>query len=199
MEFFRRAEGMPSRLGILPGTFNPITVAHVALARAALSHVDEVVYILPRVFPHKPYGRVSFAQRVELLSAAAAEDHSFSIAAADGGLFVEIAEECRAAYGKDVAFTFLCGRDAAERIVNWDYGCSGALGEMLRQFDLLVAARGGEYEPPPEFRAAIRSVDLAGEFDHVSATAVRGMIARGESWEHLVPAAIRQRVREIYG
>lgn len=199
MHFFRRADGMPSRLGILPGTFNPITVAHVALARAALSHVDEVVYVLPRVFPHKPYDRASFAQRVQLLLAAAGEDPGFSVAAADGGLFVEIAAECRAAYGNHVAFTFLCGRDAAERIVNWDYGRPGALGDMLRQFDLLVAARGGEYEPPAEFRAAIRSMELAGEFDHVSATEVRELIARGETWEHLVPSAIRQRVKEIYG
>jgi nicotinate-nucleotide adenylyltransferase len=199
MHFFRRAEGMPSRLGILPGTFNPITVAHVALARAALSHVDEVVYILPRVFPHKPYARASFAQRVELLCAAAGDDPSFSVAAADGGLFLEMAAECRAAYGSQVAFTFLCGRDAAERIVNWDYGRPGVLGEMLRQFDLLVAARCGAYEPPAEFRAAIRSMELAGPFDHVSATEVRAMIARGEAWEHLVPAAIRQRVSEIYG
>ena len=42
MEFFQTAEGIPFRLGILPGTFNPVTVAHVALARAALSLVDEV-------------------------------------------------------------------------------------------------------------------------------------------------------------
>ncbi len=171
----------------------------MGLARAALSHVDEVVYILPRVFPHKPYSRASFAHRVELICAATGEDTGFSVAAADGGLFVEIAAECRAAYGSDVAFTFLCGRDAAERIVNWDYGRPEALGEMLRQFDLLVAARGGAYEPPAEFRTAIRSMDLAELFDQISATEVRGMIARGEAWEHLVPAAIRQRVREIYG
>ena len=199
MHFFQRAEGKPSRLGIFPGTFNPITVAHVALARAALSRVDEVVYILPRVFPHKSYEGASFAQRAQLLCGASGDDPGVSVAASDGGLFVEIAAECRAAYGNDVAFTFLCGRDAAERIVNWDYGRPGALGEMLRQFDLLVAARGGGYEPPAEFRAAIRSMELAAKFDHVSATEVRGMIARGEAWEHLVPTAIRQRVREIYG
>jgi len=27
---------------------------------------------------------------------------------------------------------------------------------------------------------------------------VRGLIARKEPWEHLVPAAVRRRVREIY-
>jgi nicotinic acid mononucleotide adenylyltransferase len=63
---------------------------------------------------------------------------------------------------------------------------------------LLVAARGGAYEPPGEFRAAIRTLELTGEFDHVSATEVRERMARGQPWEHMLPAAVRRRVREIY-
>src|SRR3954470_17722032 len=114
MEFFQRAARDTKRLGILPGTFNPVTVAHMALARAALSHVQEVVFVLPRVFPHKPYSGASFDERVELLRAAI-EEPEFSIATADGGLFVEIAEECREAYGPETRLTLLCGRDAAER------------------------------------------------------------------------------------
>src|SRR5438270_8661990 len=98
MEFFQRASLPVRRLGILPGTFNPITVAHLALARAALRHVDEVVFVLPRVFPHKTYSGASFAERVEMLRVAVAREEVFSIAAADGGLFAEIARECRAAY-----------------------------------------------------------------------------------------------------
>jgi nicotinic acid mononucleotide adenylyltransferase len=69
---------------------------------------------------------------------------------------------------------------------------------MLCQFDLLVASRGGDYAPPPEFRAAMRCLELSGEFGHVSATEVRARIARGDPWEHLVPEAVRERVREIY-
>jgi nicotinate-nucleotide adenylyltransferase len=214
MEYFRRAaipavlsKGDPAnycpagpwRLGIFPGTFNPVTVAHVALARAALSRLDEVLYVLPRVFPHKQYLRASFAQRLQFLSAAVGESEACSIASTEGGLFVEIAAECRAAYGEETALTFLCGRDAAERIVTWDYGDPGALPAMLRQFDLLVAARRGEYTPPPEFRHAIQRLELAGEFDHVSATEVREKIARGEPWEHLVPPEARRLAAEIYG
>jgi len=201
MEFLRRAKGSPSRVGVFPGTFNPVTVAHVALAQAALSRVDEVVYTLPRVFPHKLYSHshASFAQRLQLLSAVAGEGEACSIASAEGGLFVEIAAECHAAYGAQTALTFLCGRDAAERIVSWDYGDPGALAAMLRQFDLLVAARRGEYAPPPEFRHVIQPLELAGEFDHVSATEVREKIARGEPWEHLVPRAVRRLALEIYG
>src|ERR1035438_9124690 len=134
MDFFRRAAGHPCRLGILPGTFNPVTIAHLALARAALSSVDEVLFVLPRAFPHKEYSGASFGERLELLCAAVSGGQAFSIAAADRGLFREIAAECRAAYGEGVRLTFLCGRDAAQRIASWDYGYPGAFVEMLREF-----------------------------------------------------------------
>src|SRR5580658_5803721 len=106
MEFIRRSGARsstalrpPKRVGILPGAFNPVTVAHLALARAALSQVAEVVFVLPQVFPHKPYHGAQFAARVEMLRAAIADEPAFSLAAADGGLFVEIAAECRKTYG----------------------------------------------------------------------------------------------------
>lgn len=70
---------------------------------------------------------------------------------------------------------------------------------MLRQFDLLVARRNGEYEPPAEFSAAMERLDVPGGLDSVSATEVRNRIARGEDWHHLVPSGIQARVREIYG
>ena len=198
MDFVQRARGPVSRLGILPGTFNPLTVAHLALGHAALSQVDEVLFTLPRALPHKEYIGASFDERVEMLRAALAGETQFSIAASSGGLFVEIAGECRAAYGQSVRLSFLCGRDAAERIADWDYGRPGAFPEMLSRFDLLVAARGGSYRAPPAIASAVSPLMLAGEFDHVSATEVRDRIRRREPWEHLVPEAIHGHVRRIY-
>ena len=122
----------------------------------------------------------------------------FSAAAGEGGLFVEIAAECRESYGSDVRLTFLCGRDAAERIANWDYGRTGAFSEMLTGFDFLVAARGGEYCPPPNLSGSFDRLQLNGAFDHVSASHVRARISSGQAWEHLVPPAVRRRVGEIY-
>jgi nicotinate-nucleotide adenylyltransferase len=197
MVFLRRASIAPKRLGIFPGAFNPVTVAHVALAQAALAHVDEVVFVLPRVFPHKDYAGASFDDRLAMLDAAL-DDPAFSIATTDAGLFVDIASECRAEYGDGVGIALLCGRDAAERIAGWDYGRPDAFAEMLRGFDLLVAARDGQYDPPAEFAPAIRRLNPAGT-ESVSATDVRERANRGEAWEHLVPAAARALARRIYG
>src|ERR1035437_10406016 len=197
MEFFRSSADRLGRLGVFPGTFNPVTVAHLALAESALAVVEEVVFVLPRQFPHKTYSGASFEQRVELLEMALAGKPRFSVAACERGLFAEIAGECREAYGADVRLSFLCGRDAAERIANWDYGSPGAYLEMLQQFDLLVAARGGEYCPPESLVSSCARLELSGAFDHVSASEVRTRIGNGEPWEHLVPAAVRRRVGEI--
>jgi len=199
MRFVRRAAGSPSRLGILPGTFNPVTVAHLALANAARQYCDEVLVVLPRVFPHKSYSGASLEERLELLNAALDPEAPFSLAVANAGLFIEIAHECREAYGPGVRLSFLCGRDAAERIAGWNYGRADAFPEMLRQFDLLIANRNGEYVPPSELSVGMERLELPSDLDPVSATEVRQRLAREDTWEHLVPANIRERVRAIYG
>jgi len=198
MEFFRRAEGQPGRLGILPGTFNPVTVAHLALARAARNFCDEIVFVLPRVFPHKEYTGATLEERMQLLDEVVRSESGFSLAVAEAGLFVDIAAECRQAYGTHVRLSFLCGRDAAERIVEWDYGAEGSVAEMLRQFDLLEAAREGDYTPPSSLAPGIQPLPMAAEFGFVSATAVRAQVATAGAWEHLVPPEIRNQVRQIY-
>jgi nicotinate-nucleotide adenylyltransferase len=196
IEFVRRAEVAPRRLAILSGAFNPPTLAHLALARAALAHVDEVLFVLPREFPHKTYEGASFSERLEMLQQAAVEPR-FSIASTQGGLFIEIARECREVYS-GAALSFLCGRDAAERTVNWDYGDPAAFAAMLDEFDLRVAARRGSYEPPPHLAPRIHPLAMESDYDELSATDVRERIARGELWEHLVPEAIIPLVRRIY-
>jgi len=196
MDFFRRAAGSPSKLGILAGTFNPPTRAHLALARAALGLVDEVVFVLPREFPHKTYEQASFAERVEMLEAALADAPRCSIAATAQGLFVDIARECRQAYGPACELYFVCGCDAAERAANWDYGRPGAFREQLREYQLLVAARQGSWQGPPGMRGRIYALAL--EQDWVSASEVRRRIRSGEEWEQLVPAAVAALARKTY-
>lgn len=198
MDFFRRATVTPRRLAVLPGTFNPPTRAHLALARAALVSVDEVLFVLPRTFPHKAYTGASFEDRVRMLAAAIRDEPRFSIASCDGGLFIEVARQCRQAYGSGVELLILCGRDAAERAVTWDYGPSGVFRDQLNEYRLLVAPRDGSYQPPAEFKDRIRALAALDGCDEVSATDVRERVRCGEPWDHLVPQPIVEMVRGIY-
>jgi len=198
MQFHRRAAVSPTRLGVFPGSFNPPTIAHLALARAALKAVDEVVFVLPRSFPHKEYRGTNLEQRVELLQDTVSVDPRFSLAITEGGLFIDIAHECRVAYGADIGLSFVCGRDAAERIASWNYGRAEAWPEMLREFEMLVAPRAGGYSPHPDQLGSFRQITIDPGCDLISATEVRRRIATGEPWEHLVPEAIHARVREFY-
>lgn len=185
---------MRKRIAILTGAFNPLTRAHVALADAARSVLGEVRCVVPRSYPHKEIQGASLDQRVEMLRKALGHCR---VERTEGGLFIEIAREIKMRE-PDAEVHFICGRDAAERILNWDYGEPDFAHRMLQEFGLLVAARQGEFEPPQPFRSRIVPIRLEGEFDEISSTEVRRRMRAREPWEHLVPEEIVSFVREVY-
>ncbi len=197
LRFWKNSEQPGRRLGILSAAFNPVTVAHLEIARQARRqyHLDEVLFLLPLLFPHKEYTGASLQQRLEMLRAALAAEPQFSIGSTDRGLFLDIARECRPHYGRQAEFFFLCGRDAAERIAGWDYGEEIPLGEQLRQFQVLVAPRGGPYVPPAQWAGRMHPLRVSPGIAAVSSSAVREAIAAGEDWEHLLPTGAAAVIR----
>ncbi len=196
MKFHRRACGTPKRVAVFPGSFNPPTVAHLALAESALAHAEEVVFVLPESFPHKDFSGVGFEGRLSLLLQAA--DHPrYSVASTAGGLFVDVAQELQPHY-PGARQHFVCGRDAAERIVGWDYGDPEALAKMFSALSLLVAARDGQYQPPAAHAQAIATLQLPRDFSDVSATEVRRRVAEAGEWRSLIPESLWERVWRLY-
>ena len=198
MEFRRRqikSQGQPHRVGLVPGSYNPPTNAHRALLEAALEHVDEAVAVLPRAFPHKSYDGASLEDRIRMLELMSPEP--YSIAISEGGLFIEMCEEFQVEAGP-AEVSIACGRDAAERILSWDYADPEALDRMFASFRLLVAARQGEFNPPLRFRDRVRSLGIAPEHDDVSSTAVRERIRTGAGWRHLVPELAAPLIAQLY-
>jgi nicotinate-nucleotide adenylyltransferase len=186
------------RLGIFPGAFNPVTRAHLAVARAARDQhrLDQVAFLLPRNFPHKEYEGTTLEERVALLEAATGADPALAIASSGGGLFIEIAREFRAVCGGDVEIHLLCGRDAAERIVRWDYGDEIPFSRQLEEFQMLVASRAVEYSVPAAYASRMHPILMPPAYDEVSSSAVRQAIAQGRDWEHLVPENVARQIRE---
>lgn len=206
VKLWRRASGGlwpaldPSvrRLAVLPGSFNPPTLAHLALATQALEFAPEVVLALPAAMPHKTFDDVGPAERLKLMVAACEPHPRLSVAETERGLFIEMAREFRAHFGP-VEISFVCGRDAAERIVGWNYGDGDSIEQQLNEYALLVAARQGHYQPPPHLAHRIQALPLDGSFDAHSATDVRTRLTEGLPWEHLVPQQIVPLVAQYYG
>ena len=186
----------PGSLVIVPGAFNPPTRAHVILARAAMAAADAVLFTVPSTLPHKEFTGASLEQRLAMLARITASDHRLGTAVAAGGLYADIAHEARESF-PGARISLLCGRDAAERIVNWPYDQPEVLERMLSECELLVASRYGAYEPPEHLRARVRGLSTP-NLDEFSSTRLREMLAAGEDWSPLAPEEIVDLIEEIY-
>ncbi len=193
MEFVLRRKPALDRLAVFPGAFNPPTRAHQAMALAALAHADEVVLTLSTRMPHKSMDPAEVEQRLAWMRLLAEDDPRISVALCDAGLFVDMAREARTAAGVE-RVSIVCGRDAAERALLWDYGDLPGFGEQLSEFTLLVAPRLGKIEVGPTLAGRIEHLDLEEQFQALSSTEARQRMEAGERWEDLVPARIAARL-----
>lgn len=184
-----------ARVGILAGAFNPPTLAHLSLLSAASRTLDHTVCVLPKEYPHKTFSGATLDERIAMLARL-----GNSVAIADQGLFIDIAREFRRDIAPGADLHFICGRDAAERIVTWNYGQAiPSIHQQLREYKLLVARRGGAYLPPPDIAASIGTLDVEQDWEEVSSTRVRDWIALGDArWRTLIPEAIAEEVARIY-
>lgn len=195
--------------GVLSGRFNPPTLAHLALAAAALDQLalHEIVFVLPENPPHKQELAPSHAERAEMLLLATEAESRYSVAVTRDGLFLDIYRALKPHLPPDARILFLAGRDAAERILlHWPYVDSErALAEMFAAFEVAVADRSGQFTIPPQaparrFAERIHRLNLPPEFDALSATAVRERLRRGEPIWDCVPEPVARYIyrRHLY-
>jgi len=186
------------RLGILGGAYNPITVAHLILAKATLTQFDlhEVIFVLSKMPPQKSLVGASIDQRLEMMRMSVADIPFISIGLCSHGLFLDIAVALQRVYPQDSDFFFIAGRDAAERILTWPYDePAEALRQMFGAFQLVVVERQGGFSLPKDpliqqYAGRIHPLSLAENFDHVSSTRVRQLLRAGESCEDLLPEEV---------
>lgn len=186
------------QLGIFSGAFNPITVAHVALARSAFQHyhLHEVLFLLPLTQPHRLIVDASIEARLHMMALAVQDDPAFSVGSCTHGLFIDICRAVETAYPAQTHLWFITGRDAAERVLTWPYpDPARALGELFAHAELLVADREGSFVVPeiPSVRShaeRIHTLPLPPEYNPISATDVRMRLGRGKEVAALVPPPV---------
>ncbi|HXH56308.1 adenylyltransferase/cytidyltransferase family protein [Iamia sp.] len=128
-------------LAVYPGSFDPPTVAHLAIARAALSHVDEVCFVLSRVALGKEdlTSRTPVEDRRDVLRQATDADPRLSVAVTEARLVVDIA----AGAGADAV---VVGADKWAQILDpaWYGGSVAARDDSVARLPrVLLAARAG--------------------------------------------------------
>ncbi len=154
---------MTRRCGAFPGSFNPLTIAHLHVAETARGEhdLDEVHLIVSEVALDKPAPPgPSFAKRVELLRADAEEYEWLQVQTTTSQLIVDIVE------GYDVV---IMGADKWRQVneVRY-YGSAAERDQAVAQLPKVVVAPRSGAEVPDDLR-----LDTAEEFHKVSSTQAR--------------------------
>ncbi len=200
--------GVPSsrqgRLGVLGGAYNPITLAHLAIADTVVRMfgIHEVLFLLPAVPPHKTIFGASLEQRLEMMQLAVEEWPYATVGLSTHGLFLDMYQGLLGVYPPHTEVFFLTGRDAAERILTWKYDdAEAALRQMFTAFQLIVCDREGPFHLPEDplfapYRQRLHCCTLPPDLHHVSATEVRQRCHHGLPLDDLVPAGVARYIGE---
>jgi len=180
---------MAERLGVFGGTFDPVHVGHLAIARAAVETVslDRVLFVVARRSPLKDRSpQASEADRVAMLRLAVSGEPAFAVSTlelerAGPSYTVDTLEEL----ARSGASLFLIlGGDAFADLGRWQRA------ERIRELaTILVAARRGAPEP-----AGARPLD-APRLD-LSSRELRARASRGRSLRYLVPDTVWRYIEE---
>lgn len=194
------------RVGILCGSFNPLTLAHSQLAEQACQtwQLDQVFLSLATLTVDKEQVTgLGLEDRLVLLSLYAASRPSMRVALVNRGLYVEQAQAFRRLLGADAELCFLTGMDKLVQILDPRYyqDRDAALHELFDLACLIVANRGEldqaafrQLLVQPEnqvFGPAIHFFPLSAATSAIkdlSATAIRDALAAGRSVGDHVPA-----------
>ncbi len=200
-----RAAIVPGSLGVLGGTFDPIHVAHLALAQEAAESLglERVLFVPAGSPPHKPGVAITAgADRLAMVRLAIAGNDRFDVSSFEldraGPSYtvdtLEALATVRASRGAGAGvgeLTLILSADAFLGLPSWHEPR-----RVLELARLAVAPRDGYPEAGPEFLAtefpklADRAVFLDGPRIRLSASVLRDRAAAGRSLRYLVPDAV---------
>jgi nicotinate-nucleotide adenylyltransferase len=183
------------KLGLFGGSFDPVHLGHLLMARAAREEaaLDRIFFIPAAQSPFKPAATsASGPERLRLLHLALAGDVTAQVDDREvlrGGTSFSI--DTVRAYRKDypgAELFYLIGADQTAQLHLWRDAA-----ELARLAQFLIIPRPGEViaELPSPFRGrALRGFPLA-----VSSSEIRRRIKAGMGVQHLVPPAVEEAIR----
>jgi len=191
-------------VGLVPGSFDPITRAHLALADAALQLVDAVVLLYSvRTLPKEAIGPgheplLSERQRLDVLIEVSQARARTAAAVCSHGLLVDQLRAARRRWPRPVALSFVVGSDKLLQVFDpkWYDDRDRAVARLFQEANVLFAVRVGD---EPAVDALMRSSDVAPWLGHlgrlgvpadvaaISSRTVRKVLRSGGDVSALVP------------
>ncbi len=174
-------EGMARRIGLFGGSFDPIHVGHLILAREVREQLglERVVFIPAAVSPHKLDRHPAPAEaRLAMVRAAIEGEAGFDcddceLRREGPSYTIETVRTMRARWPGAELYYFI-GTDNLAKLETWR-----EIGELRRLAEFVVLDR-GEAKAMEGFRCVGRRVE-------VSSTEIRNRVARGDSIRYLLP------------
>lgn len=195
-------------VGILGGTFDPVHLAHLALARVAADclGLDQVIWIPAGQPPHRPAPRAAPHHRLAMTRLAIADDPRFvldasEVASTAASYTVHTLERLRGQFGPARPLVLLMGADALRGLAGW-YRWR----ELFALAHIAVATRPGfpfaSLEPPVAEEFAARratSTEIAGRpcGAIVPFELVAGTVSATEARQLLATDAPREKLLEL--
>ncbi len=191
-----------TRVGVLAGSFNPPTLAHLALADSALAHgaVDAVLWVVSRVTVDKEaVTRAPLAARLTTLAALTERRDHDAAGLIAGGLYADQARMLRAALPHLTDLAFIVGYDKIVQIFDPRYYAdrAAALNALFTRARVLVAPRGAgdaaaltallRLPANRPWADRVTGIPLAPQWRALSSSQMRARVARGEGVGDLVP------------
>lgn len=195
------------RVGVLPGSFNPPTVAHLELARAARRRfdLDTVAFSLGSVIVDKERVEgLCREDRLLLLSLLTADDVRTAAVVVNRGLYSEQAPAFRACFGDDADLWFIVGMDKVLQIFDPRYyeDRDAALDMLFAQVRLIAANREAwdagalrallDRPENAPYRDRVQPLTLPPHLRNQSSSAVRRGAEAGEPAGDAVSPAVRE-------
>jgi hypothetical protein len=156
------------RVGVYPGTFNPPTVAHVAIAEAAWRQggLDRVDLVLSRQPLGKDSVQPTLEDRVAVLDAIASTRPWLGVRITDARLIADVAA------GYDAV---VVGADKWLQIIDpsWYEGSVAARDEAVASLPRLLLVLRPPYQVPTELPPGSLLLEVASDHANVSSTGAR--------------------------
>lgn len=180
------------RIGYFGGSFDPVHVGHVALARevAGEMELDALRFLVARRPPHKPDRALTAgAHRAAMLELALAGEERLQVDrrefGREGPSYTVLSMEEVRAEEPDAELFFLIGADNLPDLPGWF-----RFADLARMVTFLVAERPGEPAPDDALLGRIGARRVRVTARDVSSTEIRRRAAAGSGLEELVGAPV---------